>query len=85
MWPCRERLDGDEWLDDPRLPPEDVAGNLRDLELVNRLLGGGYAVLAHVEPVLDSMPPKQSVRVLDVACGGGDILRAVARYARRQG
>src|SRR3989304_6271241 len=85
MRPCRERIEAEEWLDRPGLSPDQVAASLRDLERVNRLLGGARAVLAHLPPVLNGLPAGAPLRVLDIACGGGDLLRAIAGQAARRG
>jgi len=79
------RRDGAELLDQPGLLPEDVAANLADLELVNRRLGGGQAVLAHVGPALAAVPAPATARVLDIACGAGDVLRSLAQRTRSEG
>jgi len=79
------RHGGAELLDQPGLPPEDVAANLADLELVNRRLGGARSVLAHVGPALEGVPAPATARVLDIACGAGDVLRSLAQRTRSEG
>jgi 2-polyprenyl-3-methyl-5-hydroxy-6-metoxy-1,4-benzoquinol methylase len=84
-WSGRGRVDGEEWLERGRLSRPEVVRNLRDMEVVNRRLGGTRSVLAHMQPVFASLRPGDSATVLDVASGGGDLLRAVARVARARG
>jgi SAM-dependent methyltransferase len=72
-----------ELMDDPGLPEDRHRSALLALERVNRVSLAGDRVLAEVERIhrMRGGP----VRVLDVACGGGDVLRAVELGARRRG
>ena len=80
----RGRAEAEEWLDRPGLSPREIAANLRDFERVNRWLGGARSVLAHMAPVFDAAAGRP-LRALDIACGAGDLLRALAHRARRRG
>lgn len=55
---------------------------LRDLAAVNRWLGGTRAIRIAILPWLRA---KEPLSVLDVGCGGGDIVRAIDRSARYHG
>lgn len=79
----QHRVDAAEWLDQPGVSPEAVTANLRDFEFVNRHLGGARSVLAHIPPIFDATRAGEPLRVLDIACGAGDILRSIAGFARR--
>jgi len=72
-----------ELMDDPGLAPERHRRALDALARVNVVSGAASRLLAEVARVhaLRGRP----VRVLDVACGGGDVLHAVARGAGRRG
>ena len=71
-----------EWMDEP-CSYEDFRECLRDLAQVNRLTLAyrptlhwlGKLVRTHVHPL----------HIVDVGCGGGDMLRQVERWAKRQG
>ena len=78
-------VDGEEWLEQGRLSRPEVVRNLRDMEVVNRHLGGTRSVLAHLRPVFASLRPGDPATVVDVASGGGDLLRAITRAARARG
>lgn len=73
-----------EWMDAAVQDPADYAACLRDLATVNT------ATLARL-PTLGFMARAvrraegRPLRVLDVACGGGDTLRRLSRWARRGG
>ena len=62
---------------------EDFRDCLRSLETVNRWLLGYRPTLAW----LDRFPHglRDSVHIVDVGCGGGDLLRRIAGWARRRG
>src|SRR5450755_4104819 len=60
---------------------EDFRDCLRSLETVNRWLLGYRPTLAWLE----RLPHGDPVHIVDVGCGGGDLLRQIARWARRRG
>src|SRR5690606_4444126 len=63
--------------------PEPEEG-LRALELFNRYLGGHRALLRCLQRALVWLP-KQRLRLVDIGCGRGDGLRAIARWGARNG
>lgn len=77
-----ERLDADELMDDPALDAATYHAVLTDLAKVNRV------TLAH-RPTLDfldrALAGRQRISVLDVGFGDGDMLRAIALWAKRRG
>lgn len=74
----RELLDGEDL--DPRL----LAGNLREIRLINRYLGWNGAGVRIVER-LAREAGLRCFSYLDVATGSGDLPRAVLRSASRSG
>lgn len=73
-----------ELMDDPDCDPVRLRRTLERFSLVNRLVSGwDVAYRRHVRPALPSSPAR--VRVLDIGCGGGDVLRRVARLVRSDG
>jgi len=71
-----------EKMDDPAAPEEALRQNLRELEVVNQLLGGYSVVLNALNSL--SLPTNKKVRMADMGCGGGDMLRAIAKWAARK-
>src|SRR5688500_15730242 len=66
-------------MDDPALPPEDYQAILHDLGRVNRWTFAARPTLSF----LDRATGKSTgFRLLDVGFGEGDMLRAIARWAR---
>jgi ubiquinone/menaquinone biosynthesis C-methylase UbiE len=80
-----ERLSGVAELLDGPIEPELLAGNLRDLELVNRWLGGQDLSWRALAPLLGEPEAAAGLRLLDVGTGGGDIPRALLHRARQAG
>lgn len=72
-----------ELLDAPDLPPAALWQNLRELDIINRRLGGHAVTLQALQRLLGSRP--RHCRILDVGCGGGDTLRAVRAWGLAQG
>jgi SAM-dependent methyltransferase len=62
---------------------EDFRGCLRSLEQINRWLLGYRPTLAWLKRLSPGLPGP--VHIVDVGCGGGDLLRQIARWARRRG
>jgi len=60
----------------------DFRGCLRSLEQINRLLLGYRPTLAWLRRLPRGL--LEPMHIVDVGCGGGDLLRQVARWARRR-
>jgi len=76
-----KRSQSPEKMDDPSVPEGEVRRALRELELINRWLGGYKVVLG----ALDRIDwPREPAVIMDLGCGGGDMLRAVSSWADRR-
>lgn len=80
-----QRSEAAELLDLPGHDPEELAANLRDIRLVNRLAGGSAVVLKHLPGLLDGIPGGRPADILDLATGSGDIPLQIARWAEQRG
>lgn len=74
-----------ELLDREALPTEDLHRNLRELEIINHWLGGNQATLKGLDYLMQKHPRKKHWVLADIGCGGGDMLRQVARHLQRKG
>ncbi|MET0830007.1 MAG: methyltransferase domain-containing protein [Microbacterium sp.] len=73
-----------ELMDDPECDPELLRATLRRFDTVNRTLSGwGPVYRSHIRPRLASLG--RPARVLDLGCGGGDVITRLARRAERDG
>ncbi|TFZ66241.1 methyltransferase domain-containing protein [Hymenobacter sp. UV11] len=72
-------------MDDLSLATDELRQNLDELETINTWLGGYRPVLAALARLRPRFPAGRPLRLADLGSGGGDTLRHVARWARRQG
>jgi len=71
-----------ELMDDPDCDPVRLRATLRRFGTVNRLVAGwGTVYRTRIRPFLERLD--RPARVLDLGCGGGDVLESLARRARR--
>jgi ubiquinone/menaquinone biosynthesis C-methylase UbiE len=76
--------DAVEMLDRPA-PFLDLSQNLDDIARFNTFFGGTRLTLRHVKGLIADLPRDRRLTLLDVGTGGGDIPRALVRWARRAG
>lgn len=72
-----------ELMDDPRLHPELHVEALQGLEVLNKVSGSAQILWSELR-LFAKQHQKQTVQVLDVATGSGDILLALAKLAGRE-
>lgn len=70
-------------MDDLQCEGQVVDQTLRELEIINRLLGGNNVTIDGIARLLQSRNQQQVIHITDMGCGGGDILKLVAQWARR--
>jgi SAM-dependent methyltransferase len=73
-----------ELMDFPGIPKELLNGDLRNLRIINRLLGGHRIALRGLERLVDNQKLAR-FRLLDVGTGSGDIPVRITQWARRKG
>lgn len=77
------RSNEQEMLDKPGITRDALFQNLKELDIINRLLGGHRATLSGLRKL---MRDKQRVyKIIDFGCGGGDALAAVGDWAAKSG
>jgi 2-polyprenyl-3-methyl-5-hydroxy-6-metoxy-1,4-benzoquinol methylase len=74
-----------EVMDTEAIGPAEYARCLRDLEAVNRLTWTHRSTLRWLGRATQALPPDTVIRILDVASGHGDLLRAIHRWVARRG
>ena len=82
--PFDQRRRRPEWMDDPALDADAHRHALGDLARLNRWTGSAAVLWRTLEPLLRRTAGSPA-RVLDIACGGGDVTVALAGRARRAG
>jgi hypothetical protein len=76
---------GSELLDDPAADPGTVAVSLRNIARANRWFGGSLAVRYGLVRTLGSVPPGQTLSLLDLGTGLGDLPRMAVRWGEQRG
>ncbi len=69
-----------ELLDAPNIPKELLFKNLRELDVVNRLLGGHAITLSGIKKLVTDR--NKIYRIVDIGCGGGDAMKKIAAWAK---
>lgn len=82
----RRRSEALELLDAPDIPRADLWRNLAELDTINRLLGGHAVTLAGLKRLLRRQPASGGDiwRIVDIGCGGGDTLKAIATWGQAE-
>ncbi|MGZ0712374.1 methyltransferase domain-containing protein (plasmid) [Coraliomargarita sp. W4R53] len=76
-----------ELMDDPECDPERLRATLRRFDTVNRLVAGwGHVYRSQIRPYLYAREGSgRRLRVLDLGCGGGDVIARLAYSAAADG
>lgn len=77
----KKRSDKKELLDADFIPKNDLFQNLAELNTINTLLGG-HAVSIKAFKTF-GIQADEKIRIIDIGCGGGDNLRTIANYGRK--
>ncbi|TKC06716.1 methyltransferase domain-containing protein [Pedobacter polaris] len=74
------RSNAEEIMDDFALEGEILRDALDKIASINQLLGGNKVTIQGVKELTFNTKKKQTISVLDVGCGNGDMLRIIADY-----
>ena len=69
-----------ELLDNNDIPYSDLQLNLRELNVLNTLLGGHNITCKGIDHFLNKIPGMQPLTIAEIGCGGGDNLFAIRNY-----
>jgi SAM-dependent methyltransferase len=79
----KQRSTLSEWLDTTGIPAELLEQNLRELDFLNRSFGGHSISLEGLKML--ATDKNRLYRLVDLGCGSGDVLKYIARWARKNG
>ncbi len=70
-------------MDDSEIRTELLYQNLKELEIINHYLGGHAVSLKGLNEI--GFDKSKSYNIIDIGCGGGDSLKAIAEWAKLKG
>ena len=73
----------DEIMDNFLMEGEMLRESLDKIAAINRRLGGNKVTLDGLRSLLKDEPEGTTISIIDLGCGGGDMLRTVAEYGRK--
>lgn len=79
------RTDQEEIMDDFFIEGTILHDTLDKLATINTWLGGNVVTIDALKTLLKSHPKDKVITVIDLGCGGGDILRDIAVFGNRDG
>lgn len=74
----------EEIMDDLHCSGEVLHQTLRELENINYLLGGNQVTLNGLNQLLEDVPISKDLHIVDLGCGGGDILKLIRKLLDRK-
>ncbi len=74
-----------EIMDDFNMEGEVLKDALDKIAKINRLLGGNKLTLNSLKKILMRYPTQKPITIVDVGCGNGDMLRALADFGEANG
>jgi ubiquinone/menaquinone biosynthesis C-methylase UbiE len=74
-----------EWMDNLQSGGLEIQQTLRELEFINRWLGGNRVTLTGLNLLLKKKKPEGTLQITDLGCGSGDMMRLVARWGKKKG
>jgi len=79
-----QRLDEKEIMDDLDFEGTAMDQALKELEVINKWLGGNQLTLHGIDRLTKSLPVDRRLKIVDLGCGGGDMLKLIATKARKR-
>ena len=79
-----KRSDGIEIMDDLKCSGHILDQTLRELEIINKWLGGNRITINALSNLLHAYPNATDVTIVDLGCGGGDMLKIIDAWGKRK-
>jgi 2-polyprenyl-3-methyl-5-hydroxy-6-metoxy-1,4-benzoquinol methylase len=81
----KHRTDSIEIMDDFSINGKILHDTLDTLANINKWLGGNHLTLNGLKKALKNHPKNEPLTIIDLGCGGGDMLRKVSVYGKKEG
>lgn len=78
------RSSAGEWMDDKEVSFADFDDCFSQLELINRYTFAYRPTLQWLSGIVRHLPLQHPLTILDVGCGGGDMLRQIRHWAEKE-
>src|SRR5688572_231689 len=85
MISLRHRAEQPELMDDLFCHGEVVDQTLRELDTINRFLGGNAVSVDGIDRLLEGRSGNRKLTAADVGCGSGDLVKQMLRWSRTKG
>ncbi|QQT32648.1 methyltransferase domain-containing protein [Sphingobacterium multivorum] len=79
----KQRTSEHEIMDDFLLEGEELRTTLDKIAKINRFLGGNNITLNGVKKLLSTSDKNETITIVDIGCGNGDMLRMLSDYGKR--
>ncbi len=73
-----------ELLDNEQIPFADIRQNMKELNTVNRYLGGHKITISGIKKLMPEPTGGKPVTICEIGCGGGDNLHAIEKYCLKK-
>ena len=81
----RERSSDPEIMDDLNCKGQVVEQTLRELDVINRMLGGNDVTIDGLDRLLEDRSGNLKLTLADIGCGSGDMCMRISSWARTKG
>lgn len=81
----KNRTDAIEIMDDFSISGKILHKTLDTLANINKWLGGNYVTMNGLNKLLENHSKMEPICIIDLGCGGGDMLRKVSRHYKKKG
>ncbi len=79
------RTNEEEIMDDFSIDGDLLHDTLDKLAAINTWLGGNGVTIEGLKILLKGQPKDKTITIIDLGCGGGDILRDIAAFGQKEG
>lgn len=81
----KHRTDATEIMDDFSINGKILHKTLDTLANINKWLGGNSVTMNGLRVLLNNYPKNKPITIIDLGCGGGDMLRKVSKHYKNKG
>ncbi len=74
-----------EIMDDLDMTGDLLSRSLGTLDQINKWLGGNQVTMSALKEMVKDIPKDRTIRIVDLGCGSGDMLRIITRWMRKSG